>query len=112
MRLLLSRFALVGQRALALQRAPKCDQYCRAAEPLAVRRKLIRRGRRRNWSRPGPECAANGETTGPAQRRSIGVFFRREPALGGEKQVVDAGLAGCVDLDGGPGYRPRTRHHW
>ena len=40
LRLLLSRFALVGKGgvgALALQRAPTCDQYCRAAEPLAVR---------------------------------------------------------------------------
>ena len=37
LRLLLSRFELVGKGVLALQRAPTFDQYCRAAEPLAVR---------------------------------------------------------------------------
>ena len=38
LRLLLARFELVGSGEPALQRAPTFDQYCRAAEPLAVRR--------------------------------------------------------------------------
>ena len=37
LRLLLSRIAAAGKGALALQLAPTCHQYCRAAEPLAVR---------------------------------------------------------------------------
>ena len=36
-RLLLSRFELVGKGCPPCSEHPKCDQYCRAAEPLAVR---------------------------------------------------------------------------